>query len=171
MYPKFLVFMIISVLVVTVIYSSTSSSLFALKVRSKTLCEKTTADGITTETCCSLETDSKTEETTEYCTECKTTSKGEDLGCTHTQTDVGFTLNGGMLDIKPIGPPRSIDQLSDDNVKNRINLKDPTLAPTDNQMSTEDSQLTSSEGTSRTPPPCPNEGPIPPNCTMKPPKK
>jgi hypothetical protein len=115
MYARFLVFMIISTLIVAVIYSSISSDLYALKVRSVKLCEKSTSDGITTETCCSLETDSSTEKTTQYCTECKTASKGEDLGCTHTQTDVGLTLNGGKLGIKTIGPKVSTDKLSDGN--------------------------------------------------------
>ena len=115
MYARFLVLMIISTLIVAVIYSSISSDLYALKVRSVKLCEQSTSDGITTETCCSLETDSSTEKTTQYCTECKTTSRGEDLGCTHSQTDVGLTLDGGELGIKPIGPKVSTDKLSDDN--------------------------------------------------------
>ncbi|MDW0249948.1 MAG: hypothetical protein QN702_10040 [Nitrososphaeraceae archaeon] len=115
MYARFLVLLIISTLIVAVIYSSISSDLYALKVRSVKLCEKSTSDGITTETCCSLETDSSTEKTTQYCTECKTTSKDEDLGCTHSQTDVGLTLDGGELGIKPIGPKVSTDKLSDDN--------------------------------------------------------
>ncbi|MDW0197936.1 MAG: hypothetical protein QN835_10790 [Nitrososphaeraceae archaeon] len=115
MYARFLLLMIISTLIVAVIYSSISSDLYALKVRSVKLCEKSTSDGITTETCCSLETDSSTEKTTQYCTECKTTSRGEDLGCTHSQTDVGLTLDGGELGIKPIGPKVSTDKLSDDN--------------------------------------------------------
>ena len=115
MYARFLVLLIISTLIVAVIYSSISSDLYALKVRSVKLCEKSTSDGITTETCCSLETDSSTEKTTQYCTECKTTSRGEDLGCTHSQTDVGLTLDGGELGIKPIGPKVSTDKLSDDN--------------------------------------------------------
>ena len=67
------------------------------------------------ETCCQLETDSSTEKTTQYCTECKTASGGEDLGCTHTQTDVGLTINDGKLGIKDIGPKVSTDKLSDDN--------------------------------------------------------
>ena len=79
------------------------------------LCEKSTADGTTMETCCQLETDSSTEKTTQYCTECKTASGGEDLGCTHTQTDVGLTINDGKLGIKDIGPKVSTDKLSDDN--------------------------------------------------------
>ncbi|MDW0206982.1 MAG: hypothetical protein QOA28_05415 [Nitrososphaeraceae archaeon] len=115
MYARFLLLMIISTLIVAVIYSSISSDLYALKVRSVKLCEKSTSDGITTETCCSLETDSSTEKTTQYCTECKTTSRGEDLGCTHSQTDVGLTLDGGELGIQPIGPKVSTDKLSDDN--------------------------------------------------------
>ncbi|MDW0165780.1 MAG: hypothetical protein QOK65_10395 [Nitrososphaeraceae archaeon] len=115
MYARFLLLMIISTLIVAVIYSSISSDLYALKVRSVKLCEKSTSDGITTETCCSLETDSSTEKTTQYCTECKTTSRGEDLGCTHSQTDVGLTLDGGELGIKPIDPKVSTDKLSDDN--------------------------------------------------------
>ncbi|MDW0278481.1 MAG: hypothetical protein QN721_10330 [Nitrososphaeraceae archaeon] len=115
MYARFLVLLIISTLIVAVIYSSISSDLYALKVRSVKLCEKSTSDGITTETCCSLETDSSTEKTTQYCTECKTTSRGEDLGCTHSQTDVGLTLDGGELGIQPIGPKVSTDKLSDDN--------------------------------------------------------
>src|SRR5437867_5972736 len=104
MHARFLVIMIISTLIIAVIYSSISPDLYALKVRSVKLCEKSTSDGITTETCCSLETDSSTEKTTQYCTECKTASRGEDLGCTHSQTDVGLTLNGGVLGIKPISP-------------------------------------------------------------------
>lgn len=114
-YFRFLVIMIISTLIVAVIYSSISSDLYGLKVKSVKLCEKSTSDGTTTETCCQLETDSSTEKTTQYCTECKTASGGEDLGCTHTQTDVGLTLNGGKLGIQPIGPKVSIDKLSDDN--------------------------------------------------------
>lgn len=113
-YFRFHVIMIISILVVTVIFSSISSDLYGLKVRSVKLCEKSTSDGITTETCCQLETDSSTEKTTQYCTECKTASRGEDLGCTHSQTDVGLTLYGGKLGINPIGPKVSTDKLSDD---------------------------------------------------------
>ena len=114
-YFRFRVIMIISIFVVAVIFSSISSDLYGLKVRSVKLCEKSTSDGVTTETCCQLETDSSTEKTTQYCTECKTASKGEDLGCTHSQTDVGLTLNGGKLGINPIGPKVSIDKFSDDN--------------------------------------------------------
>jgi hypothetical protein len=113
MHARFLVIMIISTLIVAVIYSSISPDLYALKVRSVKLCEKSTSDGITTETCCSLETDSSTEKTTQYCTECKTASKGEDLGCIHSQTDVSLTINGGKLGIKLIGPKVSTDKLSD----------------------------------------------------------
>ena len=99
----------------------TSSDVFALKASTQTLCEKTTANGITTENCCHFETDSKTEKITEYCTDCKTTSNGVDMGCTHTQTDVGLTLNQGVLDVKPIGPPRSTEQLPNDKIpKNGI---------------------------------------------------
>lgn len=77
-----------------------------------------------------METDSSTEKTTQYCTECKTTSKGEDLGCTHSQTDVGLTINGGILGIKPIGPEVSTDKLSDDSkdqVPNDFDIKDDGL--------------------------------------------
>jgi hypothetical protein len=43
------------------------------------------------------------------------------MGCTHTQTDVGLTLNQGVLDVKPIGPPRSTEQLPNDKIpKNGI---------------------------------------------------
>lgn len=115
MYSKLFVLAIISTFIVAIIYSSVSSDLYALKVKSVKLCEKSSADGITTETCCQLETDSSTEKTTQYCTECKTTSKGEDLGCTHSQTDVGLTIKDGRLGIKTIGPEVSLDKLSDDN--------------------------------------------------------
>lgn len=115
MYPRLLIFMIISTLAIGLISSSISSDSYALKVKSVKLCEKSTADGTTTETCCQLETDSSTEKTTQYCTECKTASGGEDLGCTHTQTDVGLTINDGKLGIKDIGPKVSTDKLSDDN--------------------------------------------------------
>ena len=172
MYARSLVFMIISTLIVAVIYSSISSDLYALKVRSVKLCEKSTSNGITTETCCQLETDSSTQETTEYCTECKTTSKGEDLGCTHTQTDVGFTLDNGVMGIKPIGPKVTIDKLSGDKKFPKIPRGfDSDLLTKDSQIATEDNQITTSEENSKTPPPCPKEGPIPPNCTMKPPIK
>jgi hypothetical protein len=114
MYPRFLIFMIISTLVIGLISSSNSSDSYALKVKSVKLCEKSTADGTTTETCCQLETDSSTEKTTQYCTECKTASGGEDLGCTHTQTDVGLAINDGKLGIMAIGPKVSTDKLSDD---------------------------------------------------------
>jgi hypothetical protein len=121
MHTNFFVLAIISTLIVVVIYSSISSDLYALKVRSVKLCEKSTADGITTQNCCQLETDSSTEKTTQYCTECKTTSRGEDLGCTHSQTDVGLTMNGGVLGINPIGPKMSTDKLPNDKIsKNGI---------------------------------------------------
>ncbi|CAN5448626.1 hypothetical protein BH18THE1_BH18THE1_11740 [soil metagenome] len=162
MYARFLVLMIISTLLVAVIYSSISSDLYALKVRSVKLCEKSTSDGITTETCCSLETDSSTEKTTQYCTECKTASKGEDLGCTHSQTDVGLTINGGVLGIEPTGPKVSTEESSNTKIPKDFNLKKGDLL-------TKDSQITTNEEDSRTPPPCPLQGPIPPDCTMKPP--
>jgi hypothetical protein len=116
MYTRFFVFIFIATFSVAVIYSSISPDLYALKVKSVKLCEKSTADGITTETCCQLETDSSTEKTTQYCTECKTASGGEDLGCTHSQTDVGFTINDGKLGIKPIGPKLLTDKLPTDKI-------------------------------------------------------
>jgi hypothetical protein len=165
---------IISTLIVAVIYSSLSSDLYALKVKSMKLCEKSTSDGTTTETCCQLETDSSTEKTTQYCTECKTASRGEDLSCTHSQTDVGYTINDGKLDIKTIGPKVSTDKLSDDNkvqVPKAFGLKDDKLFTKNSEIATEDNQVTMNEENSKTPPPCPLQGPIPPNCTMKPPVK
>ena len=163
--------MIISTLIVAVIYSSISSDLYALKVKSVKLCETTTSDGISTQTCCQLETDSSTEKTTQYCTECKTAPKGEDLGCTHRQTDVSFTINDGKLGLKLIGPKVSTDKLSDDNkvqVPKDFDLKKGDLLTKDSQITTKDSQITTNEESSPTPPPCPLEGPIPPDCTMKP---
>jgi hypothetical protein len=174
LHSRFLVFMIISTLIVAVIYSSISSDLYALKVKSVKLCETTTSDGISTETCCQLETDSSTEKTTQYCTECKTAPKGEDLGCTHTQTDVGFTIKDGELGIKAIGPEVSIDKLSDDNkvqVPKDFGLKDDNQFTKDSEIATEDNQVTTNEENTKSPPPCPLQGPIPPNCTMKPPLK
>jgi hypothetical protein len=88
------------------------------------LCEKSTANGITTETCCQLETDSSTEKTTQYCTECKTASGGEDLGCTHSQTDVGLTINDGKLGIKPIGPKLLTDKLPTEKIPTNGILND-----------------------------------------------
>ena len=149
MYYRFFVSIIISTLIIAVIYNSISSDLYALKVKSVKLCEKSTSDGITTETCCQLETDSSTEKTTQYCTECKTTSRGEDLGCTHSQTDVGLTINGGELGIKPIGPKVSTDKLSDDNkvqVPKGFDLKNDNLLTKDKEIATEDSQVTTNEG-------------------------
>jgi len=149
MYPRLLILMIISTLAIGLISSSISSDSYALKVKSVKLCEKSTADGITTETCCQLETDSSTEKTTQYCTECKTTSKGEDLGCTHSQTDVGLTINGGVLGIKPVGPKVSTDKLSDDNkvqAPKGFDLKNDNLLTKDNEIATEDSQVTTDEG-------------------------
>lgn len=149
MYTRFFVFVIISTFVVAVIYSSISSDLYALKVKSVRLCEKSTADGITTETCCQLETDSSTEKTTQYCTECKTTSKGEDLGCTHSQTDVGLTINGGVLGIKPLGPKVSTDKLFDGNkvqIPKGFDLKNDNLLTKDNEIATEESQIATNEG-------------------------
>lgn len=116
MYTRFFVFIFIATFSVAVIYSSISPDLYALKVKSVKLCEKSTADEITTETCCQLETDSSTEKTTQYCTECKTASGGEDLGCTHSQTDVGLTINDGKLGIKPIGPKLLTDKLPTDKI-------------------------------------------------------
>ena len=156
MYARFVVLMIISTLIVAAIYSSLPSDLYALKVKSVKLCEKSSSDGITTETCCQLETDSSTEKTTQYCTECKTASGGEDLGCTHTQTDVGLTINDGKLGIKTIGPKVSTDKLSDDNkvhVPKDFNLKDDNLLTKDSGIATEDNQVTTNEENSKTPPP------------------
>jgi hypothetical protein len=149
MYTRFFVLMIISTFIIAVIYSSITSDLYALKVKSVKLCDKSTADGITTETYCQLETDSSTEKTTQYCTECKTASKGEDLGCTHSQTDVGLTINDGRLGIQPIGPKVSTDKLSDDNkvqVPRGFDLKNDNLLTKDNEIATEDSQVTTNEG-------------------------
>lgn len=157
------------ILIVGVICSAISSNLYALKVQSPRLCEKSTSDGITTETCCSLETDSSTEETTEYCTECKTTSKGEDLGCTHTQTNVGFTIDNGVLGIKPIGPKLQTDKMNDGKKFPKFSENfDSNLLTKGGQSTNEDNKITTNQENSKTPPPCPKEGPIPPNCTMKP---
>ena len=124
MYTRFFVFVFIATFSVAVIYSSISPDLYALKVKSVKLCEKSTANGITTETCCQLETDSSTEKTTQYCTECKTASGGEDLGCTHSQTDVGLTINDGKLGIKPIGPKLLTDKLPTDKIPTNGILND-----------------------------------------------
>jgi hypothetical protein len=124
MYTRFFVCVFIATFSVAVIYSSISPDLYALKVKSVKLCEKSTANGITTETCCQLETDSSTEKTTQYCTECKTASGGEDLGCTHSQTDVGLTINDGKLGIKPIGPKLLTDKLPTDKIPTNGILND-----------------------------------------------
>jgi hypothetical protein len=156
MYARFLVLMIISALLVAAIYSSTSSDVLAIKAHTPTLCEKTTTDGITTENCCHFDTDSKTEKITEYCTDCKTASGGEDLGCTHTQTDVGLTINDGKLGIKTIGPKVSTDKLSDDNkvqVPKHFDLKNDKLLTKDSEIATEENQVTTNEENSKTPPP------------------
>lgn len=42
------------------------------------------------------------------------------------------------------------------------------LLTEDSQITTEDNQITANKESSPTPPPCPNTGPIPPDCTMKP---
>ena len=42
------------------------------------------------------------------------------------------------------------------------------LLTKDNQITTEDNQITTNKENSPTPPPCPDIGPIPPDCTMKP---
>lgn len=149
MYSKSYVIAILSILIVAIIYSSISVELYALKVKSVKLCEKNTAGGITTETCCQLETDSSTEKTTQYCTECKTTSKGEDLGCTHSQTDVGLTISDGKLGIQPIGPKVSIDKLSDDDkvqFPERFDLKNDKFLKKDNGIATQENQVTTNEG-------------------------
>lgn len=141
MYNRFFL-LVILMFMVTVVYSSISPDLYALKVKSVKLCETSSADGITTETCCQLETDSSTEKTTQYCTECKTTSKGEDLGCTHSQTDVGLTISDGKLGIQPIGPKVSTDKLSDNKVQvpKDFDLKNDKLSTKDNGIATQDNQ-------------------------------
>jgi len=95
------------------------------------------------------------------------------MGCTHTQTDVSLTLNGGVLGIKPIGPKVSKEKLPDDSkvqVPKDFNLKDDRLLTKDNEIATEDSQSTMEEDSSLDPARCPDEGLIPPGCEVKPPK-
>jgi len=86
------------------------------------------------------------------------------LGCNHTQTDASLTLNDGILGIKPIGPKVSTEKSSKTKIPRDFDSKD-------GGRLTKDSQITTNEEDSKTPPPCPLQGPIPPNCTMKPPIK
>jgi hypothetical protein len=60
----------------------------AIKARWDLGCDTATEGGLTKETCCIWETDSKTEKFTEYCTTCITTPGYEDTPCDHKQSDI-----------------------------------------------------------------------------------
>ena len=81
-------FVALSTLLVAAIYSSSLFVVFALIKKGDVACVKKTENGITTESCCHTETDTQTGKKINYCTECKTTSDGTDMGCTHSQTDM-----------------------------------------------------------------------------------
>lgn len=110
MHTKSAIFVLVSALIVTSIYSISSSIVFALIKKSDVACVKTTKNGITTETCCQNETDTQTGKKTQYCTECKTLQDGADMGCTHTQTDM--TKTSMVQGVKPGNAPQSTEQPS-----------------------------------------------------------
>jgi hypothetical protein len=57
---------------------------------------------------------------------------------------------------------------NDTKVPNDFDLNKGGILTKDSQITTEDNQITTNEESSPTPPPCPDKGPIPPDCTMKP---
>jgi len=105
MHTKFVIFAVVSALLVLSIYSISSSIVFALIKKSSEACLKTTKDGVTTETCCHNETDTQTGKKTQYCTECKTLQDGTEMPCTHIQTDL--TKTSMVQGVKPGNAPQS----------------------------------------------------------------
>jgi len=112
MHIKFVIFVVVSALIVASIYSISSSIVFAAIKRGDTACVKTTKNGITTETCCHTETDDQTGKKINYCTECKTLQDGTDMGCTHTQTDIAKT--DMFQGVKPGNTAQPTEQPSND---------------------------------------------------------
>jgi hypothetical protein len=106
---RLVIFVALSVLFVAAIYSSSQFVVFALIKKGDVACVKKTENGITTESCCHTETDTQTGKKINYCTECKTTSDGTDMGCTHTQTDMTSKVLQG---VKPSTTVESTEQAS-----------------------------------------------------------
>jgi len=93
---RLVIFVALSTLLVAAIYSSSLFVVFALIKKGDVACVKKTENGITTESCCHTETDTQTGKKINYCTECKTTSDGTDMGCTHSQTDMTSKVLQGV---------------------------------------------------------------------------
>jgi hypothetical protein len=110
MHTKFVIFVVVSALLVASIYSISSSIVFALIKKGDLACVKKVENGITTETCCHTELDTQTGKKINYCTECKTLSDGTDMGCTHTQTDM--TRTKVLQGVKPGITVQSTEQAS-----------------------------------------------------------
>ena len=96
-----LIFVVVSLSLIALVYTSSSTSASALKLTSKTICE---TKG-NTQTCCHWETDTETEKTIEYCTECI-----GDSPCTHTQTDVSVSVAPPTPAPSPVTPENALPQ-------------------------------------------------------------
>ena len=116
MHAKFVIFAVVSALLVLSIYSISSSIVFALIKKSSEACLKTTKDGVTTETCCHNETDTQTGKKTQYCTECKTLQDGTEMPCTHIQTDL--TKTSMVQGVKPGNAPQSTTDENSSHITN-----------------------------------------------------
>jgi hypothetical protein len=119
---KCLIFMLASLLLIVIVYPSSSMDASAIKAKSITLCESGTSGSLSTETCCYWESDSETETTIEYCTECITSPGWENYPCTHTQTDVSSIA----LPTPTPSPPAPENALPQGDVQQ----PSPTLPPT-----------------------------------------
>jgi len=137
---KFVTFAIISSLLVAAIYSS---SIFFVSAALNTICTGTSP---TTTTCV-------VQDGRKFTTwECKTKDGGKTWSCKQVKA-----MTGGSI------PPALTDSLTV-----AIENKVPNNFLNKGGLLTEDNQITTNKESSPTPPPCPNTGPIPPDCTMKP---
>jgi hypothetical protein len=152
---KIIISVILGTLLVSAIYSS---SIFFVSAAT-TSCLATSK----TTTICTVEDDQGWS-----AWECKTKDGGKTWSCKQAKTMTGDSIPLGLNDaLSAKIQANIIDDNNDTKVPNDF-LSKGGLLKEDSQITTEDNQLTTNKESSPTPPPCPNEGPIPPDCTMKP---
>ena len=147
---RFLIFGILSTMFFAGIYSS---SIFFVSAAPITSCFPTSK---TTTICTVIDDD---DDMTSW--ECKTSNGGKTWSCDKVKAAVGNSI-----------PPGLNDALTAKVQSNIIDNNNDTKVPNDflnkGGLLTKDNQITTNEENSATPPTCPNTGPIPPDCTMKP---
>jgi hypothetical protein len=163
------IFVAVSVLIIVSIYiSSTTFPVFVEARKTVINIDCWPQDGGKTR-CCGSEVDDTSIYgfgTATYCTTCDDTQPPSN--CTprekiaNARNSPSDVLNSD-LELKG-------DETTDDTriPKDFGRLQDNVITK-DSEIATEDNQDTTNEENSKTPPPCPLQGPIPPNCTMKPP--